>query len=103
MLREGLKASKVDLRYTKIWDKPSTLAFVKLTDGHARYSFFDDNSAGRMLTKRDLPKLEKKVAGAAFRLHQPHPRTRRRDARSADEARGASPASSRSIPTSAPA
>ena len=62
MLREGLKASKVDLRYIKTWDRPSTLAFVKLTDGHARYSFFDDNSAGRMLTERDLPKLEKAVS-----------------------------------------
>ena len=28
MLREGLKASKVDLRYVKTWDKPSTLALV---------------------------------------------------------------------------
>ena len=78
MLREGLKASKVDLRYIKTWDKPSTLAFVKLTDGHARYSFFDDNSAGRMLTRRDLPKLEKPGSGPAFRLHQPDPGTRRR-------------------------
>ena len=66
MLKEGLKASKVDLRYTKIWDRPSTLAFVKLTDGHARYSFFDDNSASRMLTKRDLPKLEKQVQALHF-------------------------------------
>lgn len=66
MLKEGLSASKVDLRYTKVWDKPSTLAFVKLTDGHARYSFFDDNSAGRMLTRKDLPKLEKKVEALHF-------------------------------------
>ncbi len=66
MLREGLKASNVDLRFAKVWDKPSTLAFVKLTDGHARYSFFDDNSASRMLTKKDLPKLDKKVAALHF-------------------------------------
>jgi fructokinase len=39
---------------------------VKLTKGHARYSFFDDNSAGRMLTKRDWPKLEKKVEALHF-------------------------------------
>ena len=51
MLSQGLKASKVDLRYVKVWDKPSTLAFVKLVDGHARYSFFDENSASQMLTK----------------------------------------------------
>ena len=66
MLRDGLKASHVDLSYAKIWDKPSTLAFVKLTDGHARYSFFDDNSASRMLTKKDLPKLAKKVQALHF-------------------------------------
>jgi fructokinase len=66
MLKEGLKDSRVDLKYTKIWDKPSTLAFVKLTDGHARYSFFDDNSASRMLTAKDLPKLDKKVRALHF-------------------------------------
>ena len=66
MLRDGLKASRVDLRYAKVWDRPSTLAFVKLTNGHARYSFFDDNSAGRMLVKRDLPKLPKTVQALHF-------------------------------------
>lgn len=66
MLRDGLKASHVDLSYAKIWDKPSTLAFVKLTGGQARYSFFDDNSASRMLTKRDWPKLAKKVQALHF-------------------------------------
>ena len=66
MLRDGLKASHVDLAYVKTWDKPSTLAFVKLTAGHARYSFFDDNSACRMLTKKDLPKLAAKVQALHF-------------------------------------
>jgi fructokinase len=66
MLRDGLKASKVSLAFIKDWDRPSTLAFVKLTKGHARYSFFDDNSAGRMLTKRDLPKLAKSVQALHF-------------------------------------
>jgi fructokinase len=66
MLREGLKASRVSLRYAKVWDKPSTLAFVKLNNGHARYSFFDDNSAGRMLTTRDLPKLARNVQALHF-------------------------------------
>ncbi|WP_395687929.1 carbohydrate kinase [Aestuariivirga sp.] len=66
MLREGLAASHVRLRFTKVWDRPSTLAFVKLTDGHARYSFFDENSAGRMLTRRDLPKLGQQVAALHF-------------------------------------
>ncbi|MEI8178918.1 carbohydrate kinase [Aestuariivirga sp.] len=66
MLRDGLKTSKVSLAYIKDWERPSTLAFVKLSKGHARYSFFDDNSAGRMLTRRDLPILQKKVQALHF-------------------------------------
>jgi len=62
----GLKASNVDLKYTKIWDRPTTLAFVKLDNGQARYSFYDDNSAGRMLTKKDLPKLSADVNALHF-------------------------------------
>ena len=65
-LKEWLLASKVDLKYAKIWDRPSTLAFVKLDNAHARYSFFDDNSAGRMLAKKDLPKLGGDVAALHF-------------------------------------
>jgi fructokinase len=66
MLNDGLVASKVSLKYAKQWDKPTTLAFVKLVNGHARYSFVDDNSATRMLTKRDLPTFEKKVEALHF-------------------------------------
>ena len=65
-LATALKASNVDLKYTKIWDRPSTLAFVKLDNGQARYSFFDDNSAGRMLTTKDLPKLGADVNAMHF-------------------------------------
>ena len=66
MLREELAASNVSLRYAKQWEKPTTLAFVKLANGHARYSFFDDNSAVRMLTKRDLPVFDSKVKALHF-------------------------------------
>jgi fructokinase len=65
-LKAGLEASHVDLRYVKFRDKPTTLAFVKLEQGQARYSFVDDNSAGRMLTKKDLPKLKKDVEALHF-------------------------------------
>lgn len=65
-LKAGLEASHVNLKYVKFWDRPSTLAFVKLDNGQARYSFFDDNSAGRMLTKKDLPKLAKDVEALHF-------------------------------------
>lgn len=74
-LKSGLMESHVDLKYIKFWDKPSTLAFVKLDNGQARYSFFDDNSAGRMLMKKDLPKLTKDVDvlhfGSFSMIHDP--------------------------------
>ena len=38
-----------------ISDRPTTLAFVTLTDGHASYAFYDENTAGRMLSPDDLP------------------------------------------------
>jgi fructokinase len=60
MLGEALKGSKVrSLAHTS--DRPTTLAFVTLTGGHAKYAFYDENTAGRMLTPADLPKLAKDV------------------------------------------
>lgn len=40
----------------------TTLAFVTLSGGEAHYSFYDDNSAGRMLGADDLPDLPGAVA-----------------------------------------
>lgn len=37
--------------------RPTTLAFVRLTDGHASYTFYDENSAGRMLEPALMPSL----------------------------------------------
>lgn len=54
-LKAALEASKVDLRHVRFSDRPTTLAFVKLDGGQASYAFFDENSAGRMLTEADLP------------------------------------------------
>ncbi len=55
MLREALEASNVDTAAAHISDRPTTLAFVRLVDGHATYAFYDENTAGRMLTEGDLP------------------------------------------------
>ncbi|MBF9035608.1 carbohydrate kinase [Rhodobacterales bacterium HKCCE2091] len=45
----------VDRSFAVTSDRPTTLAFVTLTDGHAKYAFYDENTAGRMLTPDDLP------------------------------------------------
>lgn len=58
VLRAQLAASKVDSSPAAISDRPTTLAFVKLTDGHASYAFYDENTAGRMLSEDDLPQTE---------------------------------------------
>ncbi|RLJ59166.1 fructokinase [Litoreibacter meonggei] len=46
--------------------RPTTLAFVRLTDGHASYTFYDENSALRIMTEADLPTLPEKVAALFF-------------------------------------
>lgn len=65
-LKAGLDASDVDTSYIMSRDRPSTLAFVQLTDGQASYSFFDENSAGRMITAQDMPALSPDVTALYF-------------------------------------
>ena len=57
ILAETLTASKVDTRHLARSDKPTTVAFVKLVNGQATYAFYDENTAGRMLSPADLPRL----------------------------------------------
>ncbi|WP_170349921.1 carbohydrate kinase family protein [Ruegeria atlantica] len=54
-LTDALKTSHVDASHVIRADRPTTLAFVQLKDGHASYSFIDENSAGRMLMPEDMP------------------------------------------------
>ena len=61
-----LTAAGVDHRMAARSARPTTLAFVTLTDGQASYAFYDENTAGRMLTPADLPKLPKDVKAAFF-------------------------------------
>lgn len=65
-LADGLRASHVDTARVITSDRPTTLAFVKLTDGHATYSFFDENTAGRMIAPTDLPTLTDDVSALFF-------------------------------------
>ncbi len=54
-LDHALTASHVTSDLAIRSDRPTTLAFVTLTDGQAEYVFYDENTAGRMLTSDDLP------------------------------------------------
>jgi fructokinase len=62
-LRAGLAPAGVEDR-SALSDRPTTLAFVELVNGSARYAFFDENTAGRMLTPAELPGLEDVAAVA---------------------------------------
>ncbi|MBN2907186.1 MAG: carbohydrate kinase [Rhodobacteraceae bacterium] len=65
-LLDGLKASHVDVSHVILSDRPTTLAFVRLLDGHASYDFYDENSAGRMLTPEAMPTLSRGVTALFF-------------------------------------
>lgn len=60
-LDAALAADGVDASLAHRSDRPTTLAFVELEDGQARYAFYDENTAGRMLTEADLPDLPDRV------------------------------------------
>lgn len=57
MLTGALEASGVDAGFAARSERPTTLAFVTLRDGHASYAFYDENTAGRMLAETELPDL----------------------------------------------
>lgn len=65
-LVDGLKASHVDVSHLVLSDRPTTLAFVRLVGGHATYDFYDENSAGRMITPEDMPTLSSEVSALYF-------------------------------------
>ncbi|MGB0696230.1 MAG: carbohydrate kinase family protein [Rhodospirillaceae bacterium] len=65
-LRARLGESHVDAAHCIVSDRPTTLAFVDLQEGQARYSFFDENSAGRMLVPTQLPRLSSQVSALYF-------------------------------------
>ncbi|HVK91481.1 MAG TPA: carbohydrate kinase [Mycoplana sp.] len=57
VLRQTLSASHVDYSPCATLPRPTTVAFVKLVDGQATYAFYDENTAGRMITSENLPVL----------------------------------------------
>lgn len=61
ILADTLTASKVDTTHLARSNRPTTVAFVKLVDGQATYAFYDENTAGLMLSEADLPILPASV------------------------------------------
>jgi len=66
ILADTLTASKVDTRYLARSDRPTTVAFVKLVNGQATYAFYDEATAGRMLSTDQLPVLPAEVSTLFF-------------------------------------
>ncbi|MBZ9674751.1 carbohydrate kinase family protein [Mesorhizobium sp. ES1-1] len=65
-LRDALGASKVSSTYAHTSSQPTTLAFVRLDNGQATYTFYDENTAGRLLTTDDLPELGDEIDAMLF-------------------------------------
>ncbi|WP_105438585.1 carbohydrate kinase [Neorhizobium sp. T25_13] len=57
VLRDTLAKSGVDYSLAAVSSRPTTIAFVKLVNGQATYAFYDEGTAGRMITEADLPAL----------------------------------------------
>lgn len=65
-LEQSLVESRVDSSLAIRSDLPTTLAFVELNEGQARYTFYDENTAGRSLTPEQLPDIPKKTTALYF-------------------------------------
>jgi fructokinase len=66
ILTETLEASHVDTTPCARSDRPTTVAFVKLVDGQATYAFYDENTAGRLLSQDELPTLPATISTLFF-------------------------------------
>ncbi|HRK43805.1 MAG TPA: carbohydrate kinase, partial [Gemmobacter sp.] len=66
ILAETLEASKVDTSLMARSARPTTVAFVKLVNGQATYAFYDEGTAGRMLSVDQLPALPAAVEALFF-------------------------------------
>jgi fructokinase len=65
-LRTALTDSSVRPDLAHVSDRPTTLAFVTLTNGQTQYAFYDENTAGRILTEADLPALPATIQALFF-------------------------------------
>lgn len=65
-LAQALGQSNVDSSLSITSELPTTLAFVELNNGQARYTFYDENTAGRSLTPQQLPDLPDNATALYF-------------------------------------
>jgi fructokinase len=63
---ESFTASGVSLTHAPRFDWHTTLAFVRMENGHPRYAFIDDAAAGRMLSIADLPEIGPEISALHF-------------------------------------
>ena len=65
-LAADLARSNVDASHAIRSDLPTTLAFVRLQNGQATYTFYDENTAGRSLSPQDLPQIPAQATALYF-------------------------------------
>lgn len=66
ILADTLTASGVDTQFCARSGRPTTVAFVKLVNGQATYAFYDEGTAGVMLSQDQLPALPPTVDALFF-------------------------------------
>ena len=66
ILADSLAAANVDTRHCARTNRPTTVAFVKLVDGQATYAFYDENTAGSLLSQDQLPDLPPTISTLFF-------------------------------------
>ncbi len=66
ILTDTLAASKVTTDLCARSSRPTTVAFVKLVNGQATYAFYDEATAGRMLSQDQLPTLPADISTLFF-------------------------------------
>ncbi|MBO9478028.1 carbohydrate kinase [Shimia sp. R11_0] len=65
-LETRLRESHVDTSALVRSARPTTMAFVQLQDGHASYTFYDENTAGRMMASADVAPIGEEVEALFF-------------------------------------